>query len=296
MRDEGAMHESFSEIQTSHRATPTLQCHMLDTGYCLAWENHVLQGGAHQRIHCHALVALLRHPEHGWTLWDAGYAPRLLEVTQHLPFSLYRRATPLYLRPELAVIAQLHMFGLEASDIRRVIISHFHADHIAGLRDFPQSELITTEAAYADILPRRGLHALRRGYIPTLLPSDFAERATLLPTFKGVALPGLGATYDLFGDGSVRLVSLPGHAHGQIGLFAHTDNGDMLFAADGCWLMRSITERRPPSRLTHFFIDDARAMRTTIDHLHTFAQAYPTVRIVPSHCPEAFAREMKRLP
>lgn len=277
-------------------SSPALQCHMLDTGYCLAWENHVIQGGSQQRIHCHSLVALLQHPQHGWTLWDAGYAPRLLDATQRLPFSLYRRATPLYLQPELAVIAQLHTFGLEANDIRRVIISHFHADHIAGLRDFPAAELITTEAAYAAIRSRRGLNALQRGYIPALLPSDFAERAILLPTFTGTVLPGLGATHNLFGDGSLQLVSLPGHAHGQIGLLAHTNSGDILFAADSCWLTRSISERRPPSRLTHFFIDDPTALRTTIDHLHTFAEAYPTVRIIPSHCPEAFAREMKRQP
>jgi len=286
----------MSQISLFPSSPPTLQCHMLDTGYCLAWENHVIQGGPHQRIRCHALVALLQHPQHGWTLWDAGYAPRLLDVTHRLPFSLYRYATPLYLQPELAAIAQLRTFGLEASDIRRIIISHFHADHIAGLRDFPAAELITTEAAYAAIRSRRGLNALRRGYIPALLPADFAERATLLPTFTGTVLPGLGVTHDLFGDGSLQLLSLPGHAHGQIGLLAHTDKGNILFAADACWLTRSISERRPPSRLTHFFIDDPTALHTTIDHLHTFAEAYPTVRIIPSHCPEAFAREMKRQP
>lgn len=286
----------MSKDSPSLPTVPTVQCHMLDTGYCLAWENHVIQGGQHRRIHCHALVALLRHPQHGWTLWDAGYAPRLLEVTQHLPFSLYRRATPLCLQPELAVIAQLPRFGLEPGDISRVIISHFHADHIAGLRDFPRAALITSQTAYADILPRRGLNALRRGYIPVLLPDDFGERAMLLTAFTGTVLPGLGATHDLFGDGTLQLVALPGHAHGQIGMLAHTANGDILFAADGCWLTRSIYEQRSPHRITSLFVDDFKEVRTTINHLHTFAQSYPTVRIVPSHCPAAFAREMKREP
>src|SRR6202043_1176341 len=125
--------------------TPILQCGMLDTGYCLAWESHVLQGGQHRRIVCHSLVALLRHPEHGWLLWDTGYAPRMLEVTRRLPFRLYRYATPLRLRPDLAVVAQLQQRGLAARDIRRVLISHFHADHIAGLRDFPAAELIASQ-------------------------------------------------------------------------------------------------------------------------------------------------------
>ena len=44
---------------------PTLQCHILTTGYCLAWEHHILQGGRHRRVACHSLAALLCHPEQG---------------------------------------------------------------------------------------------------------------------------------------------------------------------------------------------------------------------------------------
>ncbi len=276
------------------QATPVVHCELLDTGYCLAWEHHVIQGGAHRRLQCHSLVALLHHPQHGWLLWDSGYAPRMLEATQALPFSLYRRATPLFLSPQLAVCAHLQRRGLTPAMIRRVIISHFHADHIAGLRDFPQAELIALHSAYADVAARRGLQAVRRAFIPALLPADFQERATLLPAFMGVALPGLGATHDLLGDGSLLLVALPGHARGQIGMLAHTQRGELLFAADGCWLTRSLREQRPPSRVTHFFVDDAQAMRTTIEHLHTFAQARPDVMIIPSHCPEIFAREVEQ--
>ncbi|HEX6291976.1 MAG TPA: MBL fold metallo-hydrolase [Herpetosiphonaceae bacterium] len=273
---------------------PQLECHVLDTGYCLAHERHVLRGGARRTIDCHSIAALLRHPQHGWLLWDTGYAPRMLDVTQRWPFWLYRRATPLRLQPDLAVVAQLGRFGLTPADVRTIVVSHFHADHIAGLRDFPAARFVATRAAYADVSGRDGLSALRRAFIPALLPEDFAQRAELLPAFSGPALPGLGATHDLLGDGSLRLVELPGHARGQIGLLAQTDRGPIFFAADGCWHARSIRERRPPSRLTYLFVDNPRAVRTTIDALHTFSIACPDVRIVPSHCPEAFAREVAR--
>lgn len=270
---------------------PHVQCHILDTGYCLAWEHHLMQGGARRKVACHSLVALLCHPHYGWILWDTGYAPRLLEVTQRLPFLLYRYATPLHVRPELSVVAQLGRWKLQPIDIQRVIISHFHADHIAGLRDFPAAELITSRAAYEHIAGRRRIQALHYAFIPALLPDDFASRVTLLPPFAGPALPALGPTHDLFGDGSLLLVSLPGHARGQIGLLAHTERGRLLFAADGCWLRRSIRERRSPSRLTHLFVDDARAVSATIERLSEFAQACPDVVIIPTHCPEAFAQE-----
>jgi glyoxylase-like metal-dependent hydrolase (beta-lactamase superfamily II) len=273
-------------------STPQLVCHVLDTGYCDAHEHHLLRGAAHRSLACHSIAALLRHPQHGWLLWDTGYAPRMLAATQRWPFTLYRRATPLHLRPELAVVAQLPRFSLAPADIGSIIISHFHADHIAGLRDFPAATFIATTAAYADVARRRGWRALRRAFIPALLPDDFADRVRLLPPFSGPALPGLGATLDLFGDGSLRLVALPGHARGQIGLLAETTSGRVLFAADGCWHSRAIRELRPPHPLTYLFVDRPRAVRTTIERLHAFALACPDVRIVPSHCPEAFAREV----
>ena len=273
--------------------TPILQCQILDTGYCLAREQHILQGGTRRTIACHSLVALLRHPDHGWLLWDTGYAPRMLEATRRLPFALYRAATPLFLKPHLAVVAQLARLGVQASDIRHVLISHYHADHIAGLRDFPAAAYISSQPAYDDVATRRGLSALSRAFIPALLPDHFEQRVTLLPPFRGESLPSLGATHDLFGDGSLLLIELPGHARGQIGMLAHTARGRVLFAADGCWMRRSIRENRPPSRLTSFFVDNPTQMRATIQHLHHFALAQPDVIIIPSHCPEAFADEVE---
>lgn len=273
--------------------TLKLQCSILDTGYCIAWEHHLIRGGQRKQIACHSLVALLCHPQHGWILWDTGYAARMFDVTQHFPFSLYRRATPLHLDPNLSVIAQLGRWKLQPSDIGHVIISHFHADHIAGLRDFPQANFIASEKAYTDVANRRGLQALRRAFIPELLPENFTKRASLLSHFEDQTLPALGSAHDLFGDGTLLLVSLPGHAHGQMGLLANTERGRIFFAADSCWLRRAINERRLPSRLTNFFIDDARAMKDTIYHLHDFAQAWRDVVIIPSHCPEAYTQEVK---
>lgn len=275
------------------QSSPKLQCFILDTGYCTFWENYLIRGGAHKQVACHSLVALLHHPTHGWILWDTGYAQRMLDVTQQLPFSLYRRATPLHLDPKLSVVAQLGRWHLSAGDIQHVIISHFHADHIAGLRDFPQAELIASQTAYADVAERRGLRALKRAFIPELLPKDFTQRARLISNFTDQTLPALGATHDLFGDQSLLLVPLPGHAHGQVGMLAQTERGPILFAADGCWLRKSIEERRPPSRLTGIFIDDARSVSRTINNLSDFSQAHKDIVIIPSHCPEVYAQEIE---
>jgi len=252
-----------------------------------------MRGGRRQTIRCHSIVALLHHPKEGWVLWDTGYAPRMLEATESWPFSLYRLATPLRIRPELAVVNQLPRFGLEADDIHHVIISHFHADHIAGLRDFPRAGFVASRAAYEGIAARRGFNALRRAFIPEMMPGDFEERATLIDRFEDAPLPALGGTRDLFGDGSLRLMNLPGHARGQVGLLANTDRGQILFAADGAWLTESIRTARSPVWITNLIADDVTAVQTTLNCLRAFSLACPNVVIIPTHCPEAFAREVR---
>jgi glyoxylase-like metal-dependent hydrolase (beta-lactamase superfamily II) len=265
-----------------------LTCHLLDTGHCLASEHHLLRGGQRRQVQIHSLVALLGHPTQGWLLWDTGYAPRMLEATHRFPYRLYRWATPLRLSPELAVVAQLPRFGLEAAAIRRVVVSHFHADHISGLRDFPHAEIVATHAAYESIAGRSGFRALVRCFIPELLPPDFEHRAVLLPDFAGPAVAGLGPTLDLFGDGSAIVLSLPGHARGQIGLLANTQRGKLFFVADSCWMSTGFRTNTPPHWITRLFTDDFMALKSTLAQLHRYHCRHPEVSIIPSHCPEVF--------
>jgi glyoxylase-like metal-dependent hydrolase (beta-lactamase superfamily II) len=218
-------------------------------------------------------------------MWDA---------TRRWPYRLYRRATPLVIPPELALARQLPALGVDPAEVGTVLVSHFHADHVAGLRDFAAARIVALAEAWNDVAGRTGFPALRRAFLPELVPDDFARRALLLPAPEGPPLPGLGPTHDLFGDGSALLVRLPGHARGQMGMLARTDTGPVLFCADGAWHSCAIRERRGPSPLTRLFTDDFAAVGATLEGLHAFAAARPEVRIVPTHCPEAYAREVAR--
>lgn len=260
----------------------------LDTGFCYASESDILQGGTHKKVKIHALVGLIRHSEQGWILFDTGYAPRMQAATQAWPYWLYRIATPFVTPIELALANQLGHFEIKPSDISHIIISHFHADHVAGLLDFPQARLVASAEAYAGVRQAAGLSALRRAFLPSLLPANFVARAKLIDKFRGQTLPGLGAAHDLFGDGSIVLVPLPGHARGQIGALLRTPKESVLFAADGAWYRRSIREMRPPARIARIFIDNWAALTATLVRLHLFAQAEPQTIIIPTHCPEVY--------
>lgn len=244
----------------------------------------IARGTGWHEVRCHAPAFLLQHPDRGALLFDTGYAPRLLEAFRHWPDRLYKYATPTTVG--VPVVEQLARFDLTASDVRMVLVSHLHADHVAGLRDFPHATFVVTRDALSLQRQSRGLDAVRRGIVQQLFPSDFADRAQVIETYADAPLPHLGATHDLFGDGTVRLVALPGHARGQFGALVQGTHGAVLLCADGAWTSRAYRECKAPHWITGAMQDDVAALHGTLRHLHDFAVERADVVILPTHCPE----------
>ena len=257
---------------------------VLDTGFCTARSNMIARGTGWSEVRCHAPAFLLRHPTRGALLFDTGYAPRILDAFAHWPDRLYKYATPTTLG--LPALLQLDHFGLTAADVHTVIVSHLHADHVAGVKDFPTARFVIAREALALQQSVSGLDAVRRGVLQRLFPADFSQRATVIDTCDGAPLPFLGGTCDLLGDGSVQLVAMPGHARGQLGALVRTDRGDVLLCADGAWTSQAYREQRAPHWITGAMQDDMPALRHTLTALHDFALARPDVTVLPTHCPE----------
>ena len=242
--------------------------------------------------------ALILHPSAGPILYDTGYSDRFREATEGFPGRLYRWITPVRLRPEERLEAQLAGHGLRPEDVGTVFVSHLHADHVSGLRDLPRARFVMLRQEMASTLGRRGFAALRRGFLPDLLPADFARRADCADER---AVVDLGASWrpfdrglDLLGDRSLVGVPLPGHTPGQLGLLLVDQAGrDVLLAGDACWSGRAWREQRLPSVLARPLMHDWRRYVETLAGLKTLAERNPGLCIVPSHC-EASARELGR--
>ena len=264
--------------------TAVVRLRAFDTGFCVARSSLVASGTGWHEVQCHAPAFLLEHPRHAPILFDTGYAPRIVREFTRGPARVYGVATPTTVGTPL--VAHLEHIGIRPRDIEAVIVSHLHADHVAGLHDFTASRFVVSQAALALLQRARGIDAVRRGILPALFPEDFGIRAQPLPGFSGPLLPGLGGTHDLLGDGSVLLVELPGHARGQVGALVRTASGDVLLCADGAWTTRAWRERRPPHWITRVMQDDMPALLATLDALRAFADAHPSCTILPTHCPE----------
>ena len=82
-------------------------------------------------------------------------------------------------------------------------------------------------------------------------------------------------------------VELPGHAFGQMGVFARDDDGKLFFfVADAAWLKRSVIENRPPHRMANLLFSDPTAYCQTLGDLHSYYLTHPDTIVVPSHCEE----------
>lgn len=265
---------------------------LLAAGSCTHPEWVTIRGGAWTPAEFPAGFAYIEHPEEGGILVDTGYTSRFEQETSRLPFWLYRRLTPAKIPPEEEGIRQLAAAGIDTSRIRTVILTHFHADHIGGARDYPKARFVYLQKTYDAVRNLRGLAALRAGYLKGLLPDDFEARSR--PIDSGVAVPLPFRTpfewgYDLLGDGSLYAVELPGHAEGQIGLFLGTERNDYFLCADAVWSSAAYRENRPPHPLAGLIMADRRAYRRTLGKLRELHAAYPALRIVPSHCRSSLA-------
>ncbi len=227
------------------------------SGYCKAGAHHAVKGEPRGLVKFHALWAIIKHPSEGLILFDTGYTSRFHTATKSWPNKIYARMTPVVIDPEDELKSQLARLGHSHLDVLKVIISHFHADHVGGLRDFPNAQIITSRRAFEHTLKTPKWRGFTKGILHDLIPDNWTDRLCIVEdNFHPKKNKYLGEGRALFGDDSLQLYNLPGHAAGQTGLLIQSTNGPLLLIADACWDLRAVTEGKLPNPIVRLFFDD----------------------------------------
>ena len=269
----------------------------LRVGQCRHLECIAARGGRLTMVDFPAFCGLIRHPQAGWILFDTGYAEHFFTETSQFPQRLYRTVLPISLPKEEQLLNQLDALGLKASDISAVIISHYHGDHIAGLRDFTAAKFFASKAATNEIqaLAHKPWRATLSGKLPSLLPDNYAQRLHYIENHSLIDLPPwmqpFKQGFNLLGDGSLIAIPLPGHSAGQMGLFIPDADGRPVFmTADACWSLNACKEGRLPSAITALFAPHGKVYQQTFSQLGQLATREPEIRILPSHCVDSWRK------
>ncbi len=265
-----------------------MKIRFMECGHCVSKESMMLQGGQRQKVKIPVLVALIEHPQYGKILFDSGCSERFYEATAKWPAKLTALLLPTFVKKEASAKSQLEAMGISAEEINYIIVSHFHVDHICGLKDFPNARFVCSSAALENALASKGWSMLKKGVLPDLLPNDLAERSWIFDKDSSIQQKPLDIfenSFDLFGDERIKLVALPGHHIGQYGAILKNEKEESLFlCADACWLSDSYRENRLPPNLAKLLISDWKAYKNTIGLLHLFHKKYPEINIIPTHC------------
>ncbi len=182
-------------------------------------------------------------------------------------------------RPALAT--QLAEVGIEPAEVRFAAITHGHWDHFGAVRDLPQAMVMISAT---ELLHVRGLSGhLEYGTIPRqfdISPLRFAPYS-----FDGPARDGFESSHDLFGDGSIIALPLPGHTPGSAAYLVTGPAGKRwLFVGDAAWSLEAIKRSLGKQPFASMIVDlDRELAAKQVGFLHDFMEKRPEISVVPAH-------------
>ena len=163
---------------------------------------------------------LIHHSSEVYLLWDTGFTDRLAAI----PDGVANPALGQTSHRTQTLVAALAALGVKPADVRYVAISHVHPDHAGNVGVFPDATLIIQKAEW--------------DYAMTLPQKPFG------PDRKAMQIEG---DKDLLGDGSVMILSTPGHTPGHQSLLVHLEKtGDVVLSGDAVHFQSNWDNRRVP--------------------------------------------------
>jgi glyoxylase-like metal-dependent hydrolase (beta-lactamase superfamily II) len=225
---------------------------------------------------------LVEHAGAGLVLIDTGLHPSVAVK----PRENFGRVTLLAFRDlqmdaGQALPAQLRERGLDPSAVRAVVMTHLHVDHASGISEFPGATFLVSRAewdAAADQGPTHGYVRRQFDHAFDYRLLDFEATASSVMSFSGFA-----RSFDVFGDGSLRVVYTPGHTLGHMSVVLRTARGEVLVAGDAMYLRRTLADTHLPYRT-----EDEHLFRRSLREIRRYADETPGALIIPGHDWEAW--------
>jgi N-acyl homoserine lactone hydrolase len=175
-----------------------------------------------------ATCFLVRHPK-GTLLWDTGLGDGIAASAQGIDIfgGAAHETVP------VTLVDQLKALGLAPKDVTYVAFSHLHADHAGN------ANLFAADSTW--IVNRKELAWA------TAKPAPPGVDPELFSSYARAKVKAIGGDFDVFGDGSVRILKAIGHTPGhQVLAVKLKKSGTVILSGDLYHLRENFTQRRIP--------------------------------------------------
>jgi N-acyl homoserine lactone hydrolase len=223
---------------------------------------------------------LVEHPSAGAVMIDTGFHASVAVKPRS---NLGRMGALLYrdidMRPEQAAVAQLRAKGIDASDVKVVIMTHFHPDHASAIVDFPDATFLVSDHEWEAATDG----GRRQGYVRSQFDHGFDYRLVDFDSESANSYSGFARSLDVFGDGSVRLAFTPGHSLGHMSVVLQTESGEVLVAGDAIFMHKTLEDDHLP-----FLLPDEHLFRRSLREIRQYVKETPDALVIPGHDWEAW--------
>jgi N-acyl homoserine lactone hydrolase len=218
---------------------------------------------------------LLEHPGVGPILVDTGFHASVAVDPKQSLGPVLGRLYRAEMKPEQAIAAQLRGLGIEPRDVKVVVMTHLHLDHASAISDFTDATYVLGQGEWAAFhSPRPTLSGYVRKHVAHAV--EYREVIYSGPTIDSYAT--FGRSFDLFGDGSVRLLYTPGHSAGHQSLVLRLKEREVLLAGDAIYFVQTLDDER-----RGLFLDDEHNWRRSLREIQLYRRENPDALIIPSH-------------
>jgi len=162
---------------------------------------------------------LIRHPK-GDVVVDGGWRQEVCAAGD--PSLKPTTIGTLVLGPDSHVLAQVEALDVDPADVRYVVHTHLHNDHVGGTGHFPNAiELVDESELRVGLSP---------GWFTEFIYDTEPISAPDL-NWETIAIAADDPGHDLYGDGTIRLIATPGHSIGHMSLVLSGGDGASLILA-----------------------------------------------------------------
>jgi glyoxylase-like metal-dependent hydrolase (beta-lactamase superfamily II) len=225
------------------------------------------------------LVFLVEHPTAGPFLIDVGYDPSIADDPTRTLGHIFGKLAMQHRLADRDVTEAVAERGVDPANVKLVVMTHLHLDHTSAAGQWQQATFLV------DRIERKAARRPGPGpYVRSHLATIERWREVNFNGPEAEPFESFSRTIDLFGDGSVRLVSSPGHSPGHLSVLLQLADRYALVMGDSAMTTRELRER-----LVDGVIINQDAYLRSGDEARDFYRAHPGTLAIPSHDREVWA-------